>query len=41
MAAAELATQKELAAMTNHAKQVADTKMEPAGRAPDGQAFQA
>ena len=41
MAAAELATQKELAVMSNHAKQVADTKMEPYGRAAPGTAFQA
>ena len=37
----ELQTQIKLAAMTNHAKQVADTKMEPAGRAEPGTAFQA
>ena len=39
--AMELKTQRELAVMSNRAKQVADTEMEPAGRAPDGQAFQA
>ena len=37
----ELAAQKELAAMTNSAKQVADTGMEPFGRAAPGTAFQA
>lgn len=41
MASAELATQKELAVMSNKAKQVADTKMEPYGRAAPGAAFQA
>jgi len=40
--AMELRTQKELAGMTNakDAEQVAPTSMEPAGQAPDGEAFQ-
>lgn len=36
----ELAMQRELAQMTARAQQVADTDMEPAGRAPAGEAFQ-
>lgn len=38
--AAELKTQRELAMASNRAKQVADTDMEPVGRAEDGKAFQ-
>jgi hypothetical protein len=37
----ELTMQKELAFAGNAAKQVAETKMEPVGRAPTGKAFQA
>lgn len=37
----ELAMQAKLAAASNAAKQVADTDMEPVGRAPTGEAFQA
>jgi hypothetical protein len=37
----ELQTQIKLAGASNNAKQVAPTDMEPVGRAPDGQAFQA
>lgn len=40
IAAAELKTQKELAVAANHAKQVADTSMEPVGRADAGHAFE-
>jgi len=36
----ELTTQKELAHASNNAKQVAETDMEPVGRAPAGEAFQ-
>lgn len=39
--AAELKTQRDLAMASNRAKQVADTNMEPVGRAPAGEAFQA
>ncbi len=39
--AAELKTQRELAMASNRAKQVADTDMEPVGRARNGEAFQA
>ena len=38
--AMRLKTQKELAGVTQQADQVAPTTMEPAGQAPDGQAFQ-
>jgi hypothetical protein len=36
----KLKTQKELSEMSNQAKQVAEPPTEPAGRAPDGQAYQ-
>ena len=38
--AAELKLQRELAMASNRAKQVADTNMEPVGRAENGKAFQ-